>query len=383
MNIIVYFGMGYLPDKNAVANRELVYAEMIKKINYKPVLIGINNELEIGDYRKYNYKDIICYDVAHPITIKQRIRDNFEFYNTIKKIFNEVGVENIKCFIMQDYQIGPMKKLDTFCKNNNIQFIPDLMDWFTPNSDYNIFKNIFKTIDTLNRMWIFYPKLQNKICISNQFKDFFDRYGGNNIVLPCTNLRQKKGVKKIENKRVTIAFVGNPGKHLNKEKIDWVIKALYDNNSSIKFKIIGVDEETILKNNPNLQMYITDNIIFFGKLTHTECIEVLQNTDFSIVIRKKDKLSTYGLSSKICEAFSYKIPVLCTDVGDNRRYIQNGVTGYICKSNYHSVKKMLADIENISINDIKQMSNYIEEYNPLDYQKYIELFNEFITRISE
>ena len=135
---IVYFGMGFLPDQNAVANREQVIAQLSKDIGYQPVLIGINRDLKHGEYKRYYINNILCYDIKYPENLKEKFFDIFIFNHTIKNILIDIDLNDIKCFIMQDYQFSNMKKIYKFLKKNQIPFIPDIMDWFVPSKDAGI-----------------------------------------------------------------------------------------------------------------------------------------------------------------------------------------------------------------------------------------------------
>lgn len=383
MKKIVYFGMGFLPDKNAVANRELVMAKLIEEAGYIPVLIGINRNIKLGHFEKLEINGMRCYEVCYPVTIKQKIIDNYSFVKTMKDILLDINLNEIKCFIMQDYQIRPMKLLNKFLKRNNINLIPDIMDWFSPTSDSSVFKNVFKSIDTIFRMYLFYPRLDYRICISYSFQKYFQNLNKDSVVIPCTCLSDNIQTKEIRktNKDKKLFFAGNPGIRFDKEKIDWVIKALYENNSNMQVYIYGIDYEQAIKHNPIIQKYITKNIVFLGHRPRKECLEKLNECDFSLVIRKKNKLSIYGLSSKISESFMSQIPVLATCVGDNPYYIKDGVNGYLADCSYESVKELLKSVEELDNQDILEMKKNLKEKNPLCYENYIQSFSKLIERL--
>lgn len=377
-NVIVYFGMGFLPEGGAVACREQAIAKMILQTGNTPVLIGIKKGLAFLEYEKTTFDGIVNYSLKYAESFQDKIKDNFVVQKTLQTILQEIGLDRIKCFMMQDYQWLPMYEMETFCKKKGIAFVPDIMDWFVPNCDYSLGKNVFKTIDTFVRMHWFYPRIKNKIYISHVFANYFQDKKNNTMVLPCTAKDVESHSVPECNDHLTITFAGYPGKKFEKEKIDWVIQALYENKSTIRLNVIGSSIEECLQKNERVKEYITDNICFMGELPHDQCLEVLRKSDFSVVARKKSKLTEFGFSSKICEAFVNGIPVIATANGDNERYIQNRVNGFTCAPCYEAVKEMLKEVEKSDSETLSRMKQNVLQNNPLSIAAYYKCFDEFI-----
>lgn len=378
-NIIVYFGMGFLPDNNAVACREQVFSFITKEIGYTPVLIGINSEVHFNSYKKYIQNDVCCYDIKYAKTLTEKFKDIYAIKKTIISIFEDIGVEKIKCFIMQDYQFEPMRYFRKYCNANGIAFVADIMDWIVPSRYCSIAKNISKSIDTVIRMHWFYRHLNNRIYISHKFEEFFNDKK-NTIVFPstCKDIEVDFSTGFAENDNITISFTGGLAENSAKEKLDWIIRALYENKSSINLNVVGVTREQFLLRFPKFAKFITSRIHFYGYVPHNECVKILKNSDFSAVIRKNNKLTKYGFSNKICESFVNGVPVLATDNSDNKIYIKDGVNGYVCEANYNSLKNLLAEVEKFDKESIYIMHQELGKINPLSAVNYIEGFSKFI-----
>ena len=378
---MVYFGMGYLPDLNAVACREQALRSIIAESGYTPVLIGVSNNIPFGTFEKSEYKGATCYSIKYARTPIEKLKDVYTIKKTLVRIFDDIGVEKIKCFIMQDYQFGAMKRIKRYCRRNGIAYVADIMDWFTPTRDSSMVKNIAKTVDTYFRMHWFYPALENKIYISHKFAHHFC-YGQNKntMVLPCTctDVAEPSDYTVEKNGNITVTFAGFLGLKCEKEKLDWIIRALYENGSTIRLNVIGISKEDFISRVPELSACITDHICFFGYLPRTECVDVLRKSDFSIIARKSNQLTEYGFSSKICEAFSHAIPVIATNNSDNGVYIKDGVNGYICDANYQSLKQVLKRVEESDRDLMVAMHEHIISDNPLSTKRYVESFVGFM-----
>jgi glycosyltransferase involved in cell wall biosynthesis len=107
----------------------------------------------------------------------------------------------------------------------------------------------------------------------------------------------------------------------------------------------------------------------------------LQKSDYSIIARKSNKLTEYGFSSKICEAFAYGIPVIATNNSDNKIYIKDGINGYVCDSNYESLRSLLSAVDGVEKSVVLKMHDYMLENNPLSVKNYIEKFSVFVNNL--
>ena len=380
-DVVVYFGMGFLPDNNAVACREQAIRAITEDAGYTSVLIGISKSVPFGKFEKIIENGVLCYNIKYAASLKEKLNDTYVVSKTLVSVLEDVGVDKIKCFIMQDYQLRPMKQMKSYCQAHGIAYVADIMDWFTPTKDYSLPKNIFKSADTFLRMHLFYPFLKNKIYISHTFEHYFQDDSQKNIfVLPCTckDVEYPIDCDDHASESITITFAGFPGKKFEKEKLDWIIQALYENHSGIELNIIGLDKESFLEKAPSLEECVTETTHFWGYLPRTQCLEILARSDFSIVARKVNKLTQYGFSSKICEAFAHGIPVIATNNSDHQVYIKNGINGYVCDANYESLKELMKRIELTDRASIQEMRRHLTQDNPLSVKKYVEGFRRFM-----
>lgn len=383
-DVVVYFGMGFLPDQNAVACREQAVSVIAREAGYTSVLIGISKSVPFGRFEKSVEDGVTCYSIKYAASLQDKFKDTYVIKKTLVSVFEDVGVDRIKCFIMQDYQLRPMKQMKKYCHAHGIAFVPDIMDWFTPTKDYSLPKNLFKTVDTILRMRLFYPFLKNKIYISHTFAQHFQDDARKNIlVLPCTckDVERQAVYDDGPDRNVTITFAGFIGKKFEKEKLDWIIQALYENNSGIELNIIGLDKDSIASRDPLLAARTTETTRFWGYLPRQQCLEILTRSDFSIVARKVNKLTQYGFSSKICEAFAHGIPVIATNNSDNKVYIKDGINGYVCDANYESLKELLKKADGLDRAAIREMRRNLARDNPLSVKNYVDGFKHFVENL--
>ncbi len=369
-NTVVYFGIIKYPDKNAMCQRVHGIRKSCEDLGFHFVQIGVNSEIKRGKSVKVNRN---VYEINAPVTITEWA-DSCIRTNDIIKILSEIGIGKIRTFIMADYRYIPMLAMRNFCKRKKIHFVADIMDWFQTGK--GIFEKI-KYWDNCLRMKKLYPGVKRRIYISKAFQDKFG-------VLPTTAFvpgtvdpddpewQYESSGRQTD--KIVFTFAGDPGKHCEKEKIDWVIRALYELNAKdfVSLNIAGTDEKILRKNNPYINSYINESIHFYGMISHNECIRLVKESDFSLIIRPDTDLSRFGFSTKLSESFVCSTPVFATNTGDISNYVTNGKNGFLCDCSYDSVKNCLSYIMTLKKDDLDKMKIYARDLNKLIYSNFTD-----------
>ena len=370
-NIIVYFGIIQYDFENAMCQRAKGINNLIESAGYIGKIIGVNSLIKRGDWKKRNEK---IYEINYPKTSCDWLVTCLSSRD-IKGVLLDIGLDNIKTFIMADYRFIPMVELYYFCKKNSITFVADIMDWFIANKSLN---NKIKKIDNDFRMKFFYPKISNKIYICSAYENILG-VGDNTAIIPSVTEENSEQFLQViidNDEKIKLFFAGIPGKRCEKEKINWVIKAIDNIELRGKFllNIAGISKEEFVESNEQYAGYLNNDVIFLGRISHKQCINNLMHSDFSLIIRPNTKLSNFGFSTKMGEAFQCGIPVLATDTSDNKLYISNGENGFICDCSYEEVYNMLFKISKLSRGDLEQLKEKTRSNNPLNYKKFVKEF---------
>jgi len=372
-DIIVYFGLIDYERENAMCQHVAGRRALINAIGYHPVIIGVDSCVPAGKFKKV---DDDLYLINNPRTPKERIAECFPS-NVFEKILKEIGVDRVKSLIMADYRLMPMARTFAFCQRNNINYIVDIMDRFTCGTSL---VSWIKAIDSELRMKIFYPRITRRIYICSSYSRLLGE-SDKTAVIPGVAVETNKSEEEKEKiGKVSLVFLGVPGRHCEKEKIDWVIQNIYERRLSDRFIVYlgGVSKDEFVNNNKVLYKYLTGNIVFLGRLKHSDCIKLLKKSDISLVIRANTKLANYGFSTKIGEAFSCGIPVLATDTSDNAKYIDNEKNGFVVDCSYDSIGEILEKIASMPYRKIEAMKEHILRNNPLYYRNFIDDFAQVV-----
>lgn len=385
MKYVIYTGVFFMPDKNAAAQRALAFSKMIEKIGYKPVIIGFSKETVCGDIIKNEkeYRGIKIFESNYPSSTVEWLKEIVGVEN-IKRVIEYLGVDNCQCIIAMDYFSIALSRLHLYCRTKKIKIVHDTVDWFSK-SDYTFPKNIIKDLDTLIRMKILNKKVKRMITISTLLKDIYEKDVEKVIRIPGVYYTsEKKSKKNFKDSHVrTISFVGSPGLKCEKEKIDWLIKAVNKSNlvnPKLKLLIVGIDKDTLIINRPDLidEIESNENVLLLGRLDHSECIEVIKKSDFTTIIRENNLLSNAGFPTKLGESFAYGTPVLATPTSDICDFLIDDYGILTSDCSYESVEESIFEIANMDDTKIIHMNEVIRCNNPLSYEKYISFLREVV-----
>ncbi len=394
---VIYIGAMVMPDKNAGAQRAMSLCKTIKACGYTPIVIG----LQEGDVSsnilqtQAVYQGITAYCLPYPSTVGSWLKRMTSVKDFIT-VMEQYGLENIHSIIAIDYEIIALYRLKHFCKKHNIFLAADNMEWYE-RSDFMFPKNLVKDLDTYLRMKVFYPKLKNKICISRFLYEYYqDKPSGSNLCkIPVTIDPEEEKWKAIATKAApadrdhkVIAYAGNPGPHCIKERLDWLIRAVCEMNSihkKCKLEVMGLDQQWFEKQYPELCKDPNyDNIIYYGKLPHRQCLAHIADADVFAIIREDRLVTRAGFPTKLSEGLGCGTPAFITPSSNLTDYVVDGQNGFVTAGfTYEDVKNTLQRILELSSEQIKDAKAYCKEQATLDYRDFIEEMKTFFEAMKE
>lgn len=320
---ILYIGGFELPDKNAAAHRVLNIAKSLRDLNYNVVFFGVGEScsaesiMYVDDFSYYNiftsqkgehFRKMI--QIGH---IKKYIRTN----------------SDVKLIIAYNYPSFALTRIRNFCKRRNIRVIADCTEW------YDVagigLSRILKKIDTAWRMKHIHKNLDGVICISSYLYSYYKKCVLSVKIPPTVDLQSKKYLKLTKSKpqiedTVNIVYSGSPS--ASKESLGYVVNTINKLNlKRVRLYVVGITREQFVKMydiEPNIV-----NIIFLGRVEHEKALEIIFNSNYSLIIRPDSRLTRAGFPTKFVEAISCGIPVIATNTSDLSEYLSYGKNGYM------------------------------------------------------
>jgi len=370
------------PDKNAAAIRVIENSKILEQIGFEVIFIGIDRDIQYKSLNKIIKADSVLgfktYKKPYPKSIIQML-----YYYTsgkwISKIKRIVEISKVYAIIAYNFPAIPLYKLKKYTDKNNMHLIADCTEW------YGSTKNPIVVLDTFLRMRFVHKKIKNIICVSNFIEEYYKNKKCNTVNIPTLSPILKFIKPELKNKYFTFSYVGDPGKGKKKDRLDYLIRALFIlKKAKYKFKlnIVGIDKSnliTIYADLKNMIHLMSEDIVFCGRLPRNESLIILLKSDFSIFFRKPSRLTMAGFPTKLGESFSLGIPVITNSFSNISDFLVNKYNGYIINDcSVDSIVKVLIKAINTEKVSLEKMKQNLIDSNPLAPSLFIDSFDKFI-----
>jgi len=385
---ILYVGGFELPDKNAAAHRVLSNGKILRELGYNVVFIDID-KLQKSNINVLETKKIIqgfeCWSRFYPKSNNEWFKylTNIE---SIKVICNQYN--DVKAIIAYNFQAMALLRLRKYCCNQKIKIIGDCSEWYSV-KDFNVVFKIIKGFDSFLRMRIVQKQLDGLIVISKYLENYYRHCHNVVRIPPLVDLNEDKwNIKPNEftDNKTRFVYSGDLS-NKNKDKINFLIEVLYElkDYESYIFTVVGITAEQYIedyKNHEQLLDCLGNKVQFYGRLTHNDSIQHLKQSDFSIFIREKSRLTKAGFPTKFVESINCGIPVITTNSSDLEDYIIEGNNGFIVATNdKKDLDLTLRKISEMSSEEIKIMKRNCFDSKVFDYKNYVTKMKDFLNNI--
>ena len=359
---VLYVGGFELPDKNAAAQRVVSIAKILRDIGYNVVFLNQSTYADSTAWKETEYFGFKCFERKKGALVKELFNiDHIKHY--IRLLGDVVAV------IAYNYPAVALRRLNKYCRQNNIKCIGDITEWYG-SKDRSIAYKIIKGSDTFYRMKYQHKKLSGNIVISDYLEAYY-RDSTNVVNLPpLVDKREEKWRQCSKtHKGVQLVYAGSPSSE--KERLDLIVKAISElgKRYSVSLKVIGVTREQFLEMYRLGNIEIGDTVSFLGRISHQEVIKYVSEADYSILIRDNNRINTAGFPTKFVESISCGTAVIANNSSCIAKYFAEGKNGYLI-----SEKSIKEELESIFEKDAKPDV----EADLFDYRKYINELREFM-----
>ncbi len=361
---ILYVGFFGLPDHDASANRVMNNAKLIQKSGYEVLFLDEQNEYKWANLRdsKRIVHGFTVYSQRRPKNRRDFIRKMVSIDN-VKKVIDDIG--DVKVVIAYNY---PSIALDRLYKHykGKIKICSDCTEWYS-GSEYKFPLNIMSSLDSLFRMRFVNKRIDGVICISSFLYDYYGHKRCNVLLPPLVDLEEKiwnQNELDYDENYINMIYGGSPGR--NKEKMSPIIRSVCESKykDKIVLRIVGITKQQYLDLYPKDKEILAENkkrIIFYGRITHKEYIQMLISSAALIFVRIKSRVTMAGFSTKFVEAVSAGVPVVTTDTSDMKCYIDQYNLGYIMDSADEITNFMSSD-DVLKLKKTRHARNYLFDY---------------------
>lgn len=356
---ILYLGGFELPDKNAAAQRVIANAKLLREMGFDVSFIGIskdiNNAPTVVDGFKSN-------PIPYATNVRQWMHQIFTFVE--KEALLESKPDYV---ILYNFPAVASLRILEICHKHGIKVIHDLTEWESNNRWTPI--DIIRKIDINLRMRYCVKKMDGVIAISRYLYEYYKDYTNVILVPPTVDLTAKKWNRDrifTSGGKIRLIYAGNAG-FGKKDRLDIIVNAIvkYPN---MHLDIIGMSQENYLSGYGALPKKC-NNILFHGRVSHTDAVKAVQDSDFQFLIRDSNLKNNAGFPTKFVESMACCTPVIATLTSNIGDYLKDGKNGFVIDDS-HTLDSVLEFISSLSRDRIVSMKNICRNCTDFDYRKY-------------
>ncbi len=365
---ILYIGRFVLPDKDATANRVVSNAKLLRSIGHEVELAGWSDDVRKDEqWVECSHFGFVCYEKYK----EKNSSDKMRTFINAKPEIELLKKTKYDIVIAYNFPAVALRKLNKYCAKHRIKCIGDVTEWYT-NSNKNPLFSIVRAYDSFLRMRVLHKKMDGLIVISKYLQDYYKKQK-TVLIPPLIDITDEKWTKGSKSDEETVKFIyaGWPSK--KKERLDLIVDAICSlrKKYNIRLDIYGITSQRYA------EIYDVDelnekDIVFHGRVSHTEAVTALKNADFSLIIRDSSRKNNAGFPSKLAESVGCGTPVLVTDISNVKDFVGNGNNGFIV-----SQDNLKNDIEFA----IKHRTDLKVDANTFDYNGYAKQMIEFLSEL--
>jgi glycosyltransferase involved in cell wall biosynthesis len=277
-----------------------------------------------------------------------------------------------------------MFRLLPWCRRNNVPLIVDVVEWYDARQMTGGFFGPFH-ISAKIALHYYYPKCDGIIAISSYLAEHYRKHGCPVVTVPPTlDVKNHSLIfhDDADQSRLTLVYAGTPGKKDLLTNIICGIARIDANGGRVRLLVMGPTLEQVkqLLNGSEPPAFVQ----VLGRIPQTEVAKIVQQSDFSVLLREPLRFAQAGFPTKFVESMSNGTPVIANLTSDLGMYLTDGINGLICRD--HSAEAFAETLQRATLlsPDVrKEMRNAArkEAERSFDFRSHTMLMNSFLKNV--
>lgn len=378
---IIYVGPYSFPNGGAAARRILGNCFSLRAAGYEVIISSgqMKSSASVTEYEGFPLVSLNerCYE-KYPHLLK-----HFLYLGMGKKTVQWLDSLEKKplALILYSGYSPYLIRLRKWCKKNSVKLVFDAVEWYEPPSLLARFFSPYHLNIELAMNYLS-PKVMNVICISQFLSKYYSSKGCNTINVPPTLDHQHviSNLSPVNNGVLKLVYTGVPGK---KDLLDKVLQAVIQLNlegNRVELHLAGDCSLLVSK----YSEYLNECVFDHGFLPHNKALDLVRESDFSVLFRPDQRSSHAGFSTKFVESLSVGTPVIGNITSDLALHLINEKTGIVCDEvTLEKVKekiKFALSLDRDALEKMRMISRKHSE-NHFDYRVYSGLYSRFIKNL--
>ncbi|MEH6697590.1 MAG: glycosyltransferase [Brevundimonas sp.] len=219
-------------------------------------------------------------------------------------------------------------QLRGWCRRAGVPLIFDAVEWYTAASPLGFATSPYLWQTEL-AMRVLIRRLDGVIAISRWLEDHYTR-----AALPVVRVPPTLDVKATavgrggEGDRLTLVYAGTPGRKDLLAALLRAVATVDPNGERLRLDIYGPSSD-------DLKGYglaaVPPSVTAHGPVPQATAMASVARADFSVLLRRPDKVATAGFPTKFVESLAVGTPVIATLTSDLADHLVDGENGLICR----------------------------------------------------
>lgn len=398
MKKVLYIGNFSFPYGNASGARVLGNGLLFRELGYEVTFVGVSNKLknkESLNSTRSTFRGFEYYNFPYPQSFTEWLAFNSKFHQ-FEELFRSLKYDIVVCYGSPCLSLFNYK-LSRWCDSNGIHFLIDCVDMI-PSTSGSIIHRVVKSLDEYYQKKVLPRNAAGLIVISSYLSNFYSDRGNKTVIIPpLIDLGKYESIiyQRSKDDVLRLIYVGFPfatdGRRVPrdsfKDRLDIAIEALGGENlPRFIFNIYGISKEQYLKVIPEhgpLLVVLDEKVKFWGSVDNEKVINEIANSDFTLLLRDVNEMTSAGFPTKVVESISCGTPVITTQTSDLKEYIVNNRTGFFVDiNNLETLQRQLKDIFEIGSSDKLVLKEYCKDSKLFSYSKFRSRFSKFLTELN-
>lgn len=218
-------------------------------------------------------------------------------------------------------------QLRGWCRSAGVPLIFDAVEWYTAASPLGFVTSPYLWQTEIAMRWLL-PRLDGVIAISRWLEDQYGRGGLPVVRVPPTlDVRETLEGQGGTDDRLTLVYAGTPGR---KDLLGSLLEAvcLVDPaGERLRLEVYGPSSDDLARYGVGA---LPPSITAHGAVPQATAMAGVAAADFSVLLRRPDKVATAGFPTKFVESLAVGTPVIATLTSDLADYLVDGENGLVC-----------------------------------------------------
>ncbi len=390
---IAYTGIFRFPTGDAGAARVLGIAQALRYAGQEVVFFGLEKQARIEDRQEegsYQYQGFTYV----PPSVKgnsqlarlQRLWGQSTGSLMLNRIKNW-GLSRFDAVIAYQASSPLLFQLKKLCQDHGVACLCDVVEWYDPNHALGGALGPFRW-DSELRMRVVQPEIGWIIAISSYLESYYQNRGCRSIRVPTLlNLDDplwRPADSMACDGSMRFVYAGQPGK---KDLLGNILKGASiarHSGLNVVSELVGVTRQQLQvslgPSYDNILRSLGQSLVLHPRVQRTEVPSILGTADFVPLLRPDRRFSHAGFPTKIVEALSLGVPVICNLTSDLGLYLKDGYNAILCENESSSAfASALLRAASLKENwPLMRDSARCTAEQHFDYRKYVTVLNKFI-----